>query len=108
MCCNVLVANIQTGHGNVECKYVINAAGAHAHHVAKLVGLDLPIVPVRHEYFVTVPMDGLHDALPTLRVRELMLHGRVDNAGLLLGGWESAALGADPRDYAMAESAPPL
>ena len=46
--------------GTVECRYVINAAGAHAYHVARLVGLELPIVPVRHEYFVTVPLAGLH------------------------------------------------
>src|SRR5262245_32504625 len=52
------VSGVQTNLGPSQCRYVVNAAGAHAHHVAKLVGLDLPIVPVRHEYFVTVPMDG--------------------------------------------------
>src|SRR2546430_11530199 len=34
-------------------RYVIDAAGAHAYHVAKLVGVELPIVPVRHEYYIT-------------------------------------------------------
>src|SRR4030095_8796918 len=58
------VAGVKTNRGVAECKYVINAAGAHAYHVAKLVGLELPIVPVRHEYFITVPMDGLSETLP--------------------------------------------
>lgn len=107
-CASGRVQAVHTDHGRVECRYVINAAGTHAYHVAKLVGLDLPIVPVRHEYFVTVAMDGLHPAMPTFRVPELTLYGRVDNGGLLLGGWETAALGADPRDYAMTETAPPL
>jgi len=105
---NGRVSSIETNQGNVECKYVINAAGAHAYHVAKLVGLDLPIVPVRHEYFVTVELPGLHSALPCFRVPELTLYGRVDNSGLLLGGWGPAAREGDPRQYALSENAPRL
>jgi glycine/D-amino acid oxidase-like deaminating enzyme len=107
-CKNGRVEAVRTSQGRAECKYVINAAGAHAYHVAKLVGLELPIVPVRHEYFVTVAIDGLHPSLPTFRVPELTLYGRVANGGLLLGGWETKALGADPRGYSLAEPAPPL
>jgi glycine/D-amino acid oxidase-like deaminating enzyme len=107
-CDDSRVRAVHTNLGRAECKYVVNAAGAHAYHVAKLVGLELPIVPVRHEYFVTVAMNGLNAAMPTFRVPELTLYGRVDQGGLLLGGWERSALGADPRKYSMTESAPPL
>jgi len=82
-----------------RCRYVINAAGAHAYHVARLVGLELPIVPVRHEYFVTVPMADLTPDLPCFRVPELTLYGRVRDGGLLLGGWEPKSLYTDPRGY---------
>lgn len=100
------VAGVKTDQGTVECRYVINAAGAHAYHVAKLAGLDLPIVPVRHEYFVTVPMDGLAPDLPCFRVPELTLYGRVRDGGLLLGGWEPRSLHTDPRLYPMKEQPP--
>ena len=93
------VAGVKTNQGSAECRYVINAAGAHAYHVAKLAGLDLPIVPVRHEYFVTVQMDGLTPDLPCFRVPELTLYGRVRDGGLLLGGWEPRSLHTDPRSY---------
>jgi glycine/D-amino acid oxidase-like deaminating enzyme len=93
------VTGVKTDQGSAACRYVINAAGAHAYHVAQLAGLELPIVPVRHEYFVTVPMPGLSPELPCFRIPELTLYGRVRDGGLLLGGWEPRSLHTDPRDY---------
>jgi len=102
------VTGVKTNRGPAECRYVINAAGAHAYHVAKLVGLDLPIVPVRHEYFVTVPMDGLTPDLPCFRIPELTLYGRVRDGGLLLGGWEPRSLHTDPRGYGLNAEPPAI
>ena len=93
------VTGVKSDQGSAECRYVINAAGAHAYHVARLAGLELPIVPVRHEYFVTVPMVGLAPDLPCFRIPELTLYGRVRDGGLLLGGWEPQSLHTDPRAY---------
>jgi glycine/D-amino acid oxidase-like deaminating enzyme len=93
------VTGVKTDQGSAECRCVINAAGAHAYHIAKLAGLELPIVPVRHEYFVTVPMAGLAPDLPCFRIPELTLYGRVRDGGLLLGGWEPQSLHTDPRTY---------
>ncbi len=100
------VTSVKTNHGSADCRYVINAAGAHAFHVAKLVGLELPIVPVRHEYFVTVPMPHLAPDLPCFRIPELGLYGRVRDGGLLLGGWEPSALDTDPHAFSL-QGAPP-
>ncbi len=108
VCKNGSVQGVATTRGHVACRYVINAAGAHAYHVAKLVGLDLPIVPVRHEYFVTVPLEGLNPRLPTFRVPEQTLYGRVAGEGLLLGGWECNAMNCDPHSYALKDTAPPI
>jgi glycine/D-amino acid oxidase-like deaminating enzyme len=102
------VTGLKTNRGSVECRYVINAAGAHAYHVAKLAGLELPIVPVRHEYFISVPMDGLTPDLPCFRIPELTLYGRVRDGGLLLGGWERKALHTDPRTYPLHGAPPPV
>lgn len=107
-CSGGRVVAVRTNRDRIGCENVINAAGAHAYHVAKLVGLELPIVPVRHEYFVTVALDGLDSNYPCFRVPELTLYGRVDQDGLLLGGWEGRSLDADPRAYSMADTAPPL
>jgi len=105
---NGRVAGVRTNQGAAECRYVINAAGAHAYHIANLAGLELPIVPVRHEYFVTVPMAGLTPELPCFRVPELTLYGRVRDQGLLIGGWEPNSLHADPRAYTVAGAPPEI
>ena len=98
---NGRVSGVRTDRGSSECRYVINAAGAHAYHVAKLAGLELPIVPVRHEYYITVPMQGLAPDLPCFRIPEMTLYGRVRDGGLLLGGWEPKSLHLDPRSYSL-------
>jgi len=102
------VMGVKTNQGSAECRFLINAAGAHAYHIARLAGLDLPIVPVRHEYFITVPMPELSPDLPCFRIPELTLYGRVRDHGLLLGGWESAALSTDPRSYTLTGEPPPV
>ncbi len=107
-CANGRVTGVTTNLGSVNCRYLINAAGAHAHHIARLAGIELPIVPVRHEYFVTVPMPGLSRTLPCFRIPELTLYGRVRDDGLLLGGWENKALSTDPRTYPLEATPPPV
>jgi len=102
------VAAVETDRGEVRCAKVINAAGAHAWHVTHLAGLDLPIVPVRHEYFITVPIAGLRPDLPTFRVPDATLYGRPDVGALLLGGWESEARSCDPREYALTDEPPEI
>ncbi|MBX7168217.1 MAG: FAD-binding oxidoreductase [Pirellulales bacterium] len=100
------VAAVETNAGRIECGLCINAAGANAYHVARLVGLELPIVPVRHEYFVSLTAQGMHAGLPCFRIPETALYGRAAGDALLLGGWERASLAHDPRQYALA-GAPP-
>ncbi|MBN8249233.1 MAG: FAD-binding oxidoreductase [Verrucomicrobia bacterium] len=102
------VAGIRTNRGTAECRTLINAAGANAYHVARLAGLELPIFPVRHEYYVTVPMEGLTPDLPCFRVPELTLYGRVRDGGLLLGGWEPRSLSQDPRSFSPDNEPPPV
>jgi glycine/D-amino acid oxidase-like deaminating enzyme len=78
-------------------RMVINAAGAHAYHIARSVGLELPIVPVRHEYFVTVHAPGLEPTLPVIRIPDSTLYLRAEINSLLCGGWEPDALSTDIR-----------
>ena len=76
-----------TDKGTIQCDTVINAAGAHAFHIAKLVGLELPIVPVRHEYFISVPCAGLTPEFPVIRIPDISLYIRTDVNALLVG-WQ--------------------
>ncbi|MEE8146826.1 MAG: FAD-binding oxidoreductase, partial [Longimicrobiales bacterium] len=100
------VTGVETTRGTVRCDMVVNAAGAHAYHIAMLVGLDLPIVPVRHEFLVSVESAGLEPDLPVLRSPDATLYARAEVNGLLLGGWEPRALSVEPDSFPLG-SAPP-
>lgn len=102
------VMGVETDTGTIACKTVVNAAGAHAFHVAKSVGLELPIVPVRHEFFVTVHADGLKPELPVVRIPDATLYLRAETNALLCGGWEPKGLSTDPRDYPLAGEPPTI
>lgn len=101
------VTGVETNHGPIQCEMVVNAAGAHAYHIARSVGLDLPIVPVRHEYFVTVNADGLEPTLPVIRIPDSTLYLRAEINSLLCGGWEPKGLSTDPRRFSV-DTEPPL
>ncbi|HEX6144677.1 MAG TPA: FAD-dependent oxidoreductase [Geminicoccaceae bacterium] len=97
-----------TDRGRIRCARIVDAAGAHGSHVARLVGLELPIVPVRHAYLITVPQSGIRPDLPCLRVPDATLYGRPDVGALLLGGWEPEAVAADPSAFDLATEPPPI
>lgn len=102
------VRGVETDRGEIACEMVINAAGSHAYHIARSVGLELPIVPVRHEYFVTVHAEGLEPTLPVIRIPDSTLYLRAEVNSLLCGGWERTALSTDPRQYAIVQEPPPI
>ncbi len=90
------VTGVRTDRGDGATEMVINAAGPWAGAVARLAGQDLPVVPVRHEYFVTRAVPGWHAGLPVLRIPDLRLYARAEGPGILCGGWEAGALSLDP------------
>ena len=102
------VRAVETAQGRIECQTVVNAAGAHAYHIAKSVGIELPIVPVRHEYFVTVEAQGLEPSLPVVRIPDSTLYLRAEINAILCGGWEPQGLSVDPKQYSIGADAPPI
>lgn len=91
------VTGVRTDAGDVRTELVINAAGPWAYRIAALAGVELPILPVRHEYYVTEPVPGWHADLPVLRIPDIRLYLRAEVSAMLCGGWEANALHRDPR-----------
>jgi glycine/D-amino acid oxidase-like deaminating enzyme len=91
------VVGLRTDRGDVATELVINAAGPWAGSVAAMAGVDLPVVPVRHEYFVTEPVPGWHADQPVLRIPDIRIYARAEGGGILCGGWEPNGLSLDPR-----------
>jgi glycine/D-amino acid oxidase-like deaminating enzyme len=97
------VTGVRTDRGAAATSMLINAAGPWAAAVASLAGLDIPVVPVRHEYFVTRPVAGWHGGLPVLRIPDIRVYARAEGPGILCGGWEADGLSLDPRQVAIGQ-----
>ena len=105
---NGRVIGVETESGRLRCEKVINAAGAHAFHIAQSAGLELPIIPVRHHFFVTVHAEGLSPSLPVVRIPDVGLYVRAETDALLVGGWEPNIMAIDPRSFSISKSPPRL
>ncbi len=102
------IQGVVTQKGDFEADFTILAAGAHAYPLALKAGLELPVVPVRHAYFVTTPLTDWDPDWPCLRIPEMSIYGRVSNGSLLLGGWERVGHSMDPRQLASEENSPSI
>jgi glycine cleavage system T protein len=85
---NGRVHDVVTDKGTIETEIVVNAAGQWGGEVGKMVGLNLPIVPMAHLYIITKPIQGVEHNFPTLRDPDLLVYWREEVGGLVTGGYE--------------------
>jgi dimethylglycine dehydrogenase len=100
---------VETEKGSITCDHVISATGNYARKTGAMVGLDVPVIPVEHQYLVTEPHPALQqrkqDGLPemgVLRESDGSWYLREENNGFILGPYEKGAPacyvdGPDPR-----------
>jgi 4-methylaminobutanoate oxidase (formaldehyde-forming) len=81
------VKGVETDKGSIEADVVVNAGGMYAPEIGALVGVNVPIVPMAHEYLVTKPA-GLPLDMPTMRDPSLLVYFRPESGGLIMGGYE--------------------
>jgi len=82
---------VKTNKGEIRADIVVNAAGQWARQVGRLVGLELPIVPIEHHYLITEPLKVVQDLqveLPVLRDPDSSYYIREEGGGLLVGPFE--------------------
>ena len=82
------VAGVVTDHGAIEAEVVVNAGGIWAHELGRLAGVEIPVVPMEHQYLITRPIDGVRTDFPTLRDPDNLVYVREEVGGLVVGGYE--------------------
>lgn len=89
---------IVTDKGEIVCDHVVSATGNFARRTGRMVGLDVPVIPVEHQYIVTEPHPAIverrRQGLPemgVLRESDSSWYMREENGGLLLGPYEIGA-----------------
>ncbi len=81
------VEAVETDRGEIETETVVDAGGMYAREIGDLAGVNVPIVPMAHEYLVTKPA-GLPLEMPTMRDPSLLVYFRPESGGLVMGGYE--------------------
>ncbi|XP_034934422.1 sarcosine dehydrogenase, mitochondrial [Chelonus insularis] len=95
------VIGVETPYGTIRTKCILNAAGAWSGQIAKLAGVNIPLIPMKHAYVVTEPMDNVQ-GLPNIRDHDSSIYIKVQGSSLSIGGYESnpIILKSVPRDFA--------
>ena len=82
---------LDTDRGTVGAEHVVNAAGLWAKQVGRMAGLELPLSPLEHHYFITenIPdVAKLDFELPMTVDLEGFTYMRQDQKGVLIGIYE--------------------
>ena len=77
-----------TEQGRITCEKVVCCAGQWTREFAGRFGVNVPLVPVQHQYMVTEPIAGITSSLPTLRDPDRLTYYKEEVGGLVMGGYE--------------------
>jgi dimethylglycine dehydrogenase len=89
---------VKTDKGDITCEHVVTATGSWARQTAAMVGLDIPVIAVEHQYLVTEPAPELEERkkqglpeLAVLRESDASYYMREERQGFILGPYEKGA-----------------
>jgi dimethylglycine dehydrogenase len=89
---------VKTDKGDITCEHVVSCTGNFARRTGAMVGLDVPVIPVEHQYIVTEPHPAIVErhkqGLPevgVLRESDSAWYMREEAGGLILGPYEKGA-----------------
>ncbi|HUN76187.1 MAG TPA: FAD-dependent oxidoreductase [Steroidobacteraceae bacterium] len=86
--------DVITEHGSVRAEHVVNAGGLWAREVGRMVGLELPVLAMEHQYFVTEDLPELAAGPEQLMCIDFEgeIYSRQERGGMLLGTYERAGV----------------
>jgi dimethylglycine dehydrogenase len=90
--------DVITDHGNVHAEHVVNAGGLWAREVGRMVGLELPILAMEHQYLITGDMPELVGKKEQLHAIDFEgeIYIRQERGGMLMGTYERAGVPWSP------------
>ncbi|MBI4933968.1 MAG: FAD-dependent oxidoreductase [Actinobacteria bacterium] len=75
--------------GRIECEKVVLCGGQWTRELASTIGVNVPLVPVEHQYVITEPFTPeVPRNLPTLRDPDRLTYYKEEVGGLVMGGYE--------------------
>jgi dimethylglycine dehydrogenase len=90
--------DVITDQGNVHAEHVVNAGGLWAREVGRMVGIELPILAMEHQYLITGDMPELAGKKEQLHAIDFEgeIYIRQERGGMLMGTYERAGVPWSP------------
>ncbi len=82
------VTHVETDRGRIVCDVVVDAGGIYAWEIGQMVGVDVPVIPMAHQYAITRPKTTIPSGLPTMRDPDRLVYFREEVGGMIVGGYE--------------------
>ena len=82
------LTKVVTDQGDIEAQTVVLAAGIWSRELGKLAGVNVPLIPVQHQYIVTEKIPDLPRNLPTVRDPDNLVYYKEESGALAMGGYE--------------------
>ena len=82
---------ITTDKGEISAQHIVNAAGTWCREIGDMMGIDLPVVPMLHQYIVSDRIDAfaeLDHELPMIRDPDESWYLRMERDGVIIGPYE--------------------
>ncbi len=87
---------VRTCRGHITCEKLVLACGQWTRELAATIGINVPLVPVQHQYLITEPIPGVTPELPTLRDPDRLTYYKEEVGGLVMGGYEPNPIAWQP------------
>ena len=107
--------DVHTEHGVINAEVVVNAGGLWARELGRMVGVELPLLPMEHQYVITEELPEIVDHGTEIAVPidyEGGVYTRQEGNGLLVGTYEKAgrpwSVDTTPTDFGMRLLTPDL
>ena len=107
--------DVHTEHGVINAEVVVNAGGLWARELGRMVGVELPLLPMEHQYVITEELPEIVDHGTEIAVTidyEGGVYTRQEGNGLLVGTYEKAgrpwSVDTTPTDFGMRLLTPDL
>ena len=86
--------DVLTERGDVHAEHVVNAAGLWAREVGRMVGLELPVLAMEHQYLITGDMPELVGRKEQMHCIDFEgeIYVRQERGGMLMGTYERAGV----------------
>jgi len=82
---------ITTDKGEITAEHIVNAAGTWCREIGDMMGVDLPVVPMLHQYIVSdriAAFAELDQELPMIRDPDESWYLRMERDGVIIGPYE--------------------